>query len=106
MKTLLLLPFATLLAGCQMFHSHSQPLVCTGGDGSSTQQAVVISNAAYRETAQVAEKVWLDRRYPGRRATKQSELNLTGKHFDLVELTTADGQTAKVYFDTTESFAK
>jgi hypothetical protein len=106
MKTLLLIPVATLLAGCQTPQTSSKPLACVGGDGSSCQQAVVITNAKYREAAQLAEKLWLDRRYPGSRETKQSDLSGVGKHFDLVELTTADGQTLKVYFDTTESFAK
>ena len=106
MKMLLFLPFATLLAGCQSFQPTSQPLVCIGGDGSSCQQAVVINNARYRETALVAEKLWLDQKYPGRKDTKQSAMNSVGKHYDLVELTTADGQSLKVYFDTTECFAK
>ena len=106
MKTLLLIPFATLLAGCQMLSPPSQPLVCLGGDGSSCQQAVVISNARYIETAMVAEKLWLDRKYPGRKETNQSALNSVGKHYDLVELTTADGQPLKVYFDTSDCFAK
>ena len=106
MKTLLLIPFATLLAGCQMLPTNSQPLVCAGGDGSSCQQAVVIANAKYRETGLMAEKLWLDQKYPGCKDTKQSAMNSVGKHYDLVELTTADGQSLKVYFDTTECFAK
>jgi hypothetical protein len=106
MKTLLLTVFAVLLAGCQMTQPVSQPLVCAGGDGSSCQQAVVITNAKYRETGLMAEKLWLDRKYPGSRETRQSALNSAGKHYDLVEVTTADGQAAKVYFDTTECFAR
>ena len=106
MKMLLFLPFATLLAGCQSFQPTSQPLVCIGGDGSSCQQAVVINNARYRETALVAEKLWLDQKYPGSRQTSQCALNEAGKHYDLIEVATSDGQALKVYFDTTDSFAK
>jgi hypothetical protein len=106
MKTLLLIPFATLLAGCQMVSTHSQPLVCVGGDGSSCRQAVVINNAKYIETAMVVEKLWLDQKYPGRRETNQSTLSSVGKHYDMIELTTADGQPLKVYFDTSDCFAK
>ena len=106
MKTLLLIPFATLLAGCENLQPKSQPLVCAGGDGSSRQQAVVITNAKYIETALMAEKLWLDRKYPGCRETKQSDLNAVDKHYNLIELTTADGQALTVYFDTTECFAK
>jgi len=106
MKMLLFIPFAALLAGCQGLQTTSKPLVCVGGDGSSRQQAVVISNAKYREAALVAEKLWLDQRYPGSRETKQSALSSVDKHYDLVELTTGDGQALKVYFDTSECFEK
>jgi hypothetical protein len=106
MKTLLLIPFATLLAGCGSLQTTSQPLVCLGGDGSSRERAVVINNAKHRETARVAEKLWLDQKYPGCRETNESALNEEGKHYDLVEVTTAGGQTMKVYFDATDSFAK
>ena len=68
-KTLLLIPIATMLAGCSSLQSNSQPLVCLGGDGSSRERAVVINNAKHRETARVAEKLWLDQRYPGCRET-------------------------------------
>jgi hypothetical protein len=105
MKPLLLIPFAALLAGCQTTSTTSPP-VCVGGDGSSCQQAVVINNAKYIETAMLAERLWLDQKYPGRRETKQSALNSVGKHYDLIELTTADGQALKVYFDTSECFPK
>ena len=106
MKTLLLIPLAILLAGCGSLQTTSQPLVCLGGDGSSCERAVVINNAKHRETARVAEKLWLDQKYPGYRETSQSALSEAGKHYDLIELATADGQTLKVYFDTTDCFAK
>jgi hypothetical protein len=106
MKTLLLIPFAVLFAGCDTMHTTSQPLVCLGGDGSSCDHAVVINNAKHRETARVAEKLWLDQKYPGSRETSQSALSEAGKHYDLVELATKDGQTLKVYFDTSDCFAK
>ena len=106
MKMLLLTVFAILAAGCQSFQTSSPRLVFAGGDGSSCQEAVVIKNAEYRETGLLAEKVWLDRKYPERQQTKQSDLNSAGKHYDLVELTTSDGRATKVYFDTTGCFAK
>ena len=106
MKTLLFLPLATLLAGCQTLQTTSQTLVWAGGDGSSCQQAVVINNARYRETVLLAEQLWLDRKYPGRRETNQSALSSVGKHYDLFELSTTDGETLEVYFDTTECFAR
>jgi hypothetical protein len=105
-KMLLLIPFVTLLAGCGTFQTTSQPLVVLGGDGSSCDRAVVINNAKHRETARVAEKMWLDQKYPGCRETNASALNAEGKHYDLVEVTTTGGQVMKVYFDSTDSFSK
>jgi len=104
MRTLLLTGFAIVLTGCA--GSRPQALTFSGGDGSSCQQAVVINQIRYRETGRVAEKVWVDRKYPGHAATRASDLSLAGKHYDLVELTTADGQTVKVYFDSTEFCGK
>jgi hypothetical protein len=102
MKWVLLIVCAVGLVGCQT----GQPIVFAGGDGSSRQQAVVISGAPYRETSLLTEKMWLERRYPGYGKTKESSLDSAGKHYDVFEVTTADGQAAVVYFDTTESVAK
>lgn len=106
MRTLLLTIFAMLLAGCQVPLATSPPVGYVGGDGSSCQQAVVITNAKFSETGLLAEKMWLDRKFPTRREINHSALNSAGRHYDLVELTTADGQATRVYFDTTESFAR
>jgi hypothetical protein len=106
MKLLPLTVLAVLAAGCQSVYTPNRPLAFTGGDGSCCEQAVVIHNAIFRETGHLAERVWLDRNYPGRRENKQSDLNTAGKHYDLVELTTAEGRATKVYFDTTESNAR
>ena len=103
MKTLLLLGLLVLAAGCQ---TSSPPLVFAGGDGSSCGQAVVILNAEYRETGMLAERLWLDRNYPGYHQTRESDLDSAGKHYELVEVTTGNGRLAKVYFDTTQCFAR
>lgn len=105
MKKLLIILSGIVLAGCQS-PSERQPLVFMGGDGSSCQQAVVINEARYRETGMVAERLWLERKYPGHRDARSKDLTLAGKHYDLVELTTADGQPVKVYFDSTEFCGK
>src|SRR3569833_2109659 len=105
MRALLLMLSGVLVAGCQSMESKSSTVVFAGGDGSCCEQAVVIRNAEFRETGLLAEKVWLDRRFPDRHETKQSELALAGKHYDLIELTTAENRAAKVYFDSTDWFA-
>ena len=106
MKTLLLLLVVVLLTGCQSLAPSSPAVVWAGGNGSSCEQAVVIRNARFREAGVLAERAWLDRNYPGHHDTKQSALDSAGKHYDLVELTLADGRGATVYFDTTECSAR
>jgi hypothetical protein len=103
MKAVFGIVFIILLAGCQ---TTSQLITYAGGDGSCCQQAVVINNATYRETGRMAERVWLEQKYPGHQETKESDLNSAGRHYDVVDVATAQGQVAKVYFDATEWFAK
>jgi hypothetical protein len=105
MKRLLLVTFGIVLAGCQS-PMEQQHLAFSGGDGSSCQQAVVINDTKYRETGMVAERVWLNRKYPGHVGAQSREVAVGAKHYDLVELTTADGQAVKVYFDSTEFCGK
>jgi hypothetical protein len=104
MKALVMACFAVLVAGCQAPQSNCQPLVYSGGDGSSCEQAVVIREARYRETGRLAEHLWLDQKYPGYRDLKQSALDSGNRRYDLVEFATAEGETRKVYFDTTDFF--
>jgi len=103
MKAAFEIVFIILLAGCQ---TSPEVINYAGGNGSCCQQAVVITNAKFRETGVLAERLWLDQRYPGRHETKQSTLNSGGRHYDVVELATPDGQVGTVYFDTTECFDK
>jgi hypothetical protein len=106
MKTLIMICFAVVLVGCQAPRPQTEPLVFSGGDGSSHEQAVVIREARYRELGLLAEKLWLEQKYPGHRQTSQSVFNSDGRRYDLIEVATADGQTRKVYFDTTEFIEK
>jgi hypothetical protein len=105
MKTLVCFTsLAVLVVGCARLQPATQHLAYAGGDGSSCEQAVVIGETKYRETGTLAEKLWLEKRYPGYCQTRQSVIRSDGKQFDLVEFATADGQARKVYFDST-SFA-
>ncbi len=106
MKALLLVFLAIPLVGCQSQMRARQPLVFSGGDGSSCQQAVVIKGATFRETGLLGRKLWLEQRYPGCRPTKDSLLSADNRRIDQVELTSVDGQTSKVYFDVTDWWEK
>jgi hypothetical protein len=105
MKTLLAVSLAgltVLAAGCQTAAWSSRPIVYSGGDGSSRERAVVISEVACREAGVLAENLWLEQRYPGCRGATRSAVNGADKQYDVVEFATAGGETRKVYFDTTE----
>jgi len=105
MKTLLLGFFAIAVAGCQT-QRPIQHLDYSGGDGSSCQQAVVIAGASVREVGVLAQKLWLEQRYPGYRQTKDSLLTSNSRQFEMLELATLDGQTGSVYFDVTDWWQK
>jgi hypothetical protein len=95
-----------LVVGCKTPGPRTEPLVFAGGNGSSCEQAVVIREARFRELGMLAEKLWLQKNYPGYRQTSQSALDSASRHYDLVEVATSEGETRKVYFDTTEFIDK
>ena len=103
MKAMFAIVFMGLLAGCQ---TSSQLVTYTGGDGSSCEKAVLINEVKLRETGRMAERVWVEQRYPGNRDAKESNLTLGGRHYDVVEVATTSGETQKVYFDSTDWFRK
>ena len=105
MKWLFVL-LAIPLAGCYTPMRTEQTMLYSGGDGSSCDQAVVINGAKYRETGLMAQRLWLQKRYPGCQTVKEQVVNTNNKRFDQVELTTADGQNSSVYFDVTEWWGK
>lgn len=98
----MILCFALLTVGCQTSRTPSRPIVYSGGDGASCEQAVIIGDVQCREAGTLAERLWLAERYPGHREASQSALSLAGRQYDVVEFATAGGETRKVYFDTTE----
>lgn len=101
----LLTLLALLVAGCAT-SKNVQRLSYSGGDGSTSEQAVVIKDAKYREAGLVGERMWLEQKYPGCRQIGKKALNSGGRIYELVEVTTTDGQSRQVYFDTTEFCAK
>ena len=101
MKTMMAACFAVLLVGCQTPHPPACPLVYSGGDGSSCQQAVVIGGANCREAGALAISRWLEQSYPDAQGKSMSAMNSAGRHYDLVEFTTTKGEGKTVYFDTT-----
>lgn len=74
-------------------------------DGSSYEKAIVISSKS--ETAGVnAEYVYLRKAYPGYKLARQSLSHKDKKAYDIMSITTADGDKKDVYFDITGFFGK
>ncbi len=102
MKTLIMACFALLTIGCQTSRNSVNPIVYLGGDGSSHEQAIIIREAPCREAGVLAEQLWLNKVYPGHQKAQESALTLASRQYAVFEIATAEGQTRKVYFDTTE----
>jgi hypothetical protein len=78
----------------------------SGGDGSSIQQAVIISQTAGEDTGVRAEYVWLHEHYPGYRLQLQSLKSEGHKAYDVMMIRMADGKSLTIFFDITAFFGK
>ena len=76
----------------------------TGGDGSSFEQAVIISEVNGEVAGIKAEHVWLHKHYPDCRLTRQSLSEANGRAYDQMDIVTKDGQSHSVYFDITSFY--
>jgi hypothetical protein len=85
--------------------SSNEPLL-TGGDGSSCTQAIVIRGARNEVDGVAAEYKWLAEKYPRSRLGNQTLQHDGGRSFDLIELTTASGESKTVCFDISEFYSK
>ncbi len=102
MRILIIACLALLAVGCQTSRTSVNPIAYQGGDGSSYEQAILIREAHCREAGILAQRLWLERTYPGYRAAKESTQTLANRQYAVFEIATAEGQTRTVYFDTTE----
>jgi hypothetical protein len=77
----------------------------SGGDGSSTEKAVIIM--APNEKAGVgAEYVWIENKYPNWKLKMQSLMNVGGKFYDRMDIQSPQGQSLSLYFDISAFFGK
>jgi len=78
----------------------------SGGDGSSIERAVIITETASEKTGILAEYVWLHEHYPGYRLRGQMLRNAGGRAFDEMRIVSADGKSHAIFFDITSFFGK
>jgi hypothetical protein len=76
-----------------------------GGDGSSTEKAVIIK--APDEKAGIrAEYAWIESKHPKWMLKRQSLLNVGGKFYDRMDIQSPQGESAILYFDISAFFGK
>lgn len=74
-------------------------LVFEGGDGSSIEKAVVITNAKSEQEGVDGEAKWINKMHRGWKKGSQALLSDQGKHYDRIEYTTPDGKNETIFFD-------
>src|SRR3569623_886351 len=97
---------AAMLAGCASTPMQG-PITSsiTARDGSSMASAVVIQ--APNEPAGVAaEYQWIADRFPGYTRGGQALLNIDGRIYDTLDITTSSGEHKKISFDIPNFFGK
>jgi len=77
----------------------------SGGDGSSFENAIIISDCDNIEGVD-QEYNEVQKRFGNYKLIRQSLLNQEGRMFDKLELELEDGRIIEVYFDITDFFGK
>lgn len=83
----------------QEVEQHCGKLAFAGGDGSSIEKAVLITNAKTEEEGVAAESEWVRQVHAGWKKRRQSLVGDAGKMYDEVEYVTPEGETKTIYFD-------
>jgi hypothetical protein len=74
-------------------------------DGSSMAHAIPI-HAPDEKTGVTAEYHWIAEHFPGYKRGGQSLLHDNGRFYDAIDITTANGERRKIFFDITDFFGK
>ena len=77
----------------------------SGGDGSSFENAIIISDCDHMEGIE-QEYIEIRKRFGNYSLIRQNLLNYKNRKIDKLELKLEDGQQIEVYFDITEFFGK
>jgi len=86
---------ALMMAGCAASYIDSSQ----GRDGSSFQNAVIVGSVR-------AEYLYIDRTFPGSNIISQMVTDNNGNPYDIVTITTKDGQEKDIIFDISKFYRK
>ncbi|HMK25353.1 MAG TPA: hypothetical protein VK483_04925 [Chitinophagaceae bacterium] len=85
--------------------SNTTPATTSATDGSSFENAIIIKEKT--ETSGVrAEYDWLKKNYPGYSLISQALSSKGNKKYDVLKISTKDGEEKSIYFDITGFFGK
>ncbi|MCU0445315.1 MAG: hypothetical protein MUE85_10390 [Microscillaceae bacterium] len=68
-------------------------------DGSSAEKAIVVKSIE-------AEYAWIRKNYPNSRMRSQALVFVKKKPYDILKITTAEGEEKSIYFDISKFFGK
>jgi ABC-type glycerol-3-phosphate transport system substrate-binding protein len=74
-------------------------------DGSSFEKAIILSEKT-EEAGINAEYAWINNNYTGYSINGQAIKNYNGKHYDVFNITLADGTKKDIYFDISGFYGK
>lgn len=86
---------ALMMAGCAASYIDSSQ----GRDGSSFQNAVIVGSVR-------AEYLYIDRTFPGSNIISQMVTDNNGNPYDIVTITTKEGQEKDIIFDISKFYRK
>jgi hypothetical protein len=104
MKAAFAIFLVVFLLGCEAHKT--DPFKFTGGDGSSSGQAIIISGASDEMSGIQAEHVWLSKHYPGWKLSLQSSPSTNGHIYDKMDIVAGDGVSHSIYFDISSFYGK
>jgi hypothetical protein len=74
-------------------------------DGSSFEKAIILTEKS-EEAGINAEYAWINNNYTGYSINGQALKNYDGKHYDVFNITLADGSKKDIYFDISNYYGK
>lgn len=104
-KILIFSMLLCIISSCHIKKEFMDPLSPNFYDGLSYEKAIVINKSNESEGIK-AEYEWLTKNYPGYKSKGQSLNYYKNKPYDIIEITTAEGQSKTLYFDISEFFGK
>ena len=105
-KSIRCILWVALLSTFLACRTASTPISYSGGDGSSTDQAIMLSCTIEDKRAEGAERAWIAHKFPAATIVWRSPVvdPMTGAAYSEVRVTIGNGQSRIFYFGAKDSF--